>query len=265
MAVDVVDRAGFEREVVQGSSDKPVVVDFWAPWCQPCLVLGPVLEKLHAGDGGRWKLVKVDVQAHPELAEPLGVQGIPAVFAFRGGEVVDQFTGSQPPAQVRRWLDRLVPSPADEAVASAELARTRGDLELARAELERALTLRSDHPGALLGLAELDPDRTDEIVGRLPPSLPPALAQRRARLAFAAEARRAAPASELDQRWVHAHALAADGDLERAAQELLDLVRRDRKYRDDGARKALLSLFELAGPESDLTSRYRRELGRLLF
>ncbi|MEQ1569994.1 MAG: thioredoxin domain-containing protein, partial [Myxococcota bacterium] len=184
--VEVTDRAGWQREVVEASRERPVVVDFWAPWCQPCRVLGPVLERLAAEDAGRWSLVKVDVQAHPELAEPYRVEGIPAVFGFRDGEVADQFTGALPAGAVREWLDGLAPDPCAEAVAAGDLAQRGGDPALARAEYERALALDPSNPGALLGLAEVDPG--GGWLARVPPDLSPAHAARRARLTLAAEA-----------------------------------------------------------------------------
>lgn len=268
--MDVVDADAFEREVVRASRDQPVVVDFWAPWCQPCRVIAPILEGFAEQDRGRWRLVRVDVQDHPELAEPYEVTGIPAVLAFRDGRVIEQFVGALPPAQVRAWLDRLSPPPADIAVLAGEAATNPAE----RAEhFRRALALRPDHPRALLGLAEIDLD--EARVAALPASLPPELATRRARLvaklesqgADAAALERAVEANpaDLDARWKLAHARAAEGELDAACGHLIEIVRRDRTYRDDGARKAMLSIFDIAGPDSPVIQVWRRKLSSELF
>jgi putative thioredoxin len=274
-AKDVVDREGFRQEVVEASRAAPVVVDFWAPWCQPCLVLGPTLERLAQEDGGRWTLVKVDVQAHPELAEPFGLTGIPAVFAFRDGEVVDRFAGALPAPQVRAWLDRLVPAPEAEATARAEAAASRGDGGAAVAGFEEALRLRPGFARAAIGLAELVPERAEALLSELPAELPGDLGARRARIRAAAasagvdlaalRARVSAEPADLEARWVLAQAELARGDLDAACGELLDIVRRDRRFRDDGARKAMLTVFDLAGQDSPVTRTWRNRLSMELF
>lgn len=270
--LDVVEPAQFEREVIEGSRHRVVVVDFWAPWCQPCKVLGPVLERFAEQDVGRWLLARIDVQQHPELSAPYEVTGIPAVFGFRDGRVVDQFVGSLPPPQVRAWLDRLSPPPADLAVFAAEQT---ADPTAKAARFREALALQADHPRALLGLAELEPDRAEALVAALPVALPPDLAARRARLVARIESRGAdgsalaaavaANPTDLDARWRLAHVHAAAGDLDHACAELLEIVRRDRKYRDDGARKAMLALFDLADPHAPLIQIWRKRLSMELF
>src|SRR5512147_1473306 len=127
----------FEAAVIDESRRRPVVVDFWAPWCGPCRTLGPVLEKLAAAGGGDWLLAKVNVDDSPELAGRFGVQGIPAVKAFRDGEVIDEFVGALPEREVRRWLDGVAPGPADTAFAEARALLEAGKEAPARQALSR--------------------------------------------------------------------------------------------------------------------------------
>src|SRR5512142_1504260 len=171
----------FDAAVVEESRRRPVVVDFWAPWCGPCRTLGPVLERLAAAGGGEWLLAKVNVDDDPGLAGRFGVQGIPAVKAFRGGEVVDEFVGALPEARVRSWLEGVVPGPADAAFAEAEARRQAGDEAAAREALSRVLALRPGHGGALLALAELElaAGRSAEALA-LAERVPPADADRHA-------------------------------------------------------------------------------------
>ncbi len=272
-----VTEATFEQEVIARSREIPVVVDFWADWCGPCRVLGPVLERLEAESGGRWVLAKVDVTANPGLANRYGVQGIPAVKAFRGGEVVAEFVGAMPEAAVRRWLGGFDPDEADDLVARGDAARADGRNDDAVAAYRAALEVRADHPDALLGLAELasDPGEARDLLGRLPPRLSPEQAARRARIALGLDgnggdvaslrARVEAAPDDLDARWELAHALAAAERYDEALGHLLEIVRRDRSYRDDGARKAMLEIFDVVGPRSELADGWRSKLAMVLY
>jgi putative thioredoxin len=272
---------GFEAAVIAESRRRPVVVDFWAPWCQPCRSLGPVLERLAAQAGGAWLLAKVNVDEDPEAAARFGVQGIPAVKAFQQGELVDEFTGALPEREVRRWLEGVVPGPADEAFAAAEALRAAGDAAGARAALDRVLALAPQHAGALLALAELalGGGRRDEALALLE-RLPPADADRHAGRVGALRLRASAPAEGVDAlraaaearpddpqpRLALARALAAAGDYLAALEALLELVRRFRRA-DPGeeARRAMLELFEIVGPRSELADAYRTRLSRELY
>jgi len=274
MAMDVTP-ASFDTEVVQRSHDVPVVVDFWAPWCQPCRVLGPVLEQLERDAAGSWVLVKINTQDHPELAQRFGIQGIPAVKAFRGGEQVDEFVGALPAPAIERWLEGVVPSEADERAAAAAAVRDR-DPEAALAGYREALQLQPDHTEALLSAAELTDDEAEARawLGKLTPRLTADQAARRSRLELALDAagggleadlvgQVAADPTDLDARWDLAHRLAAREAYDEALGHLMEVVRRDRGYRDDGARKAMLQIFDVVGrtPASD---RWRDELMREL-
>lgn len=269
-----VNAATFDAEVRQRSHHMPVVVDFWAAWCGPCRVIGPTLERLASEAEGRWILAKVDTAANPELAARYRIQSIPAVKAWVKGEVVDEFVGALPEGAIRQWLHRFVPDAADDRARAGDTAFATGDLAGARAAWQDALALRADHPGALLGLAESAPAEAQAWLARLPPKLDADLLARRARLAFRLEAARPidclagivdANPDDLDARWELAHALAGREDWEGALEHLLVLVRRNRRYRDDGARKAMLAIFDVVGVRSPMADTWRSALARVLY
>jgi putative thioredoxin len=281
-----VTAAGFEVDVVARSKTVPVVVDFWAAWCGPCRVLGPVLEREIAALAGKVELAKVDTDANAELATGFGIQGIPAVKAFRDGVVVSEFVGAQPAAFVKQWLAALVPVPEVVALEAAEKLAAAGDRAAAEPALRGWLDDAAVKPDidrrygarALAALARLVLDARDAaaaepLIAKLDArgdaaelAAPLSERLRLARDAAAAgglDAARAALArnpADREARWAVAAALAAAGETEPALAELLELAASARKPRGDDARRAMLAMFDTLGPEHPLTREYRRRL-----
>jgi putative thioredoxin len=273
-----VNEADFIEKVLGASRDKPVIVDFWAPWCGPCRVLGPVLEAEVRALGDRVKMVKVNTDESPNLAARYNIQGIPAVKAFRNGEVASEFVGARPVPFVRSWLAALAPSPSAEAFArGTEALRTGNTTEAeaalrpliddpevknqARLALARAL-LSSGRPADVAALlAGIDPRHpaADSI-----PTLERLLAFSTDAAAGGGEdqarAKADADPKDLDARYALASALAARGDFAPALEHFLDVVTRNRKFRDEGARLGMLAIFDLLGNDHPLTQDFRRRL-----
>jgi len=267
----------FEQEVIERSGSVPVVVDFWAAWCGPCKMLGPVLEKLAQEYDGKFVLAKVDTERDPELAGQFGVRSIPAVFAFRDGKAVDAFVGVQPESVIRTWLDRLLPAPAEVIAAEASLLE-RTDPRAAEAKYNTALMLDSDLPAAQIGLTRiaLEQGRFEDAQARiaglerrgfLEPEAERVKAelilQSQARQAGSVESVRAALAASPDDRNVKfqlAEALAAAGQYEEALELCLELVERDRKGIREQARRTMIAIFQLLPPDSELVAEYQRQL-----
>ena len=278
--VDVGD-ADFEREVVERSRTTPVVVDFWAPWCGPCRVLGPLLERLADQHRGAFVLARVDVDRNPALAQAFQVRSIPAVKAFRDAALVAEFEGAQPESVLRRFVEALLPSDADRAAQAGEAAAAAGDPTRAEERFRAALALDPRHPGASLGLGRVHAARGEakqalECLDGIGPGTP--ASAEAARLAASLRTGQAGGGDEGElRRRVEAdpgdaaarvelgRLLAARGQHEAALEALLEAVRRDPHHADDAARRAMLDLFEILGPEHPLTQRYRPALARVLF
>lgn len=273
--------AEFDRQVLARSAERPVVVDFWAPWCGPCRTLGPILERLAAEHAGAFVLAKVNVDEEPRLAQSFAVRAIPTVLGFRDGKIVAEFTGAQPVSAVRQFLASLLPSEADRTAAEAEALAARGEAARAEERFRHALALDTRHARALLGLARVlaDLEREAEALELLErvagSTVEEAEAERlaaelRTRLAggeneAALRARIAAAPGDLAARLALGRALAGMQRWEEALAELLEVVRRDPGFEDGAARKAILDVFALLGPEHPLVARTRSELARLLF
>lgn len=273
--LDVTD-ATFEADVIRRSFDVPVVVDFWAPWCGPCRTLGPLLERLAAESAGGFVLAKVNVDENPAVAQALGIQGIPAVKAIRDGRLVDEFVGALPEPQVRAFLTRLLPTPADRLASQAAAATP----EEAESLYRQALAEDVNHPSARLGLARivLERDREeglrelDKVLAGTPERQEADRLAASVRMADAGPggeaeltARVEADPADLDARLELGRALAASGRYEPALEHLLEVVRRNRHYQEDAARRAMLDVFEVLGVDHPLTDRFRGELARVLF
>ncbi len=276
-----VGRDNFQQVVIEGSRKVPVVVDFWAEWCGPCRVLKPILEKLAEEYQGKFILAKVNADQNPDLAASFGVRGIPSVKAFVDGRVVDEFSGAIPEAAVREFLERIIPSPAEELRRKAAAQRAVGDTAGALQTLAEAARLDRTNEDVRLDAAEilLDLGQTEEAA-RLLNSLSPATRmedrpqQLLARLTFARSAqagqdeqslrsRIAANPDDMETRLQLANLLVAAGRHAEGMDELLEMVRRDRHWKDEAARKTMLSVFNLLGA-SPLVSEYRRKLASAL-
>ena len=269
--------ADFSQHVLEESKHRPVVVDFWAPWCGPCKSLKPILEKLAAEYGGKFLLAKINSDENQELAAQYGVRGIPSVKAFINGEPVDEFSGALPEGEVRVFLERLIPSPADEMRQQAAAARMAGDITDALKLLAEASRLAPAHVGVRLDAAEimLDLNEADEarrLIGSVPDDADPRVPALRARLQFmgaagedeaALNARVVANENDLEARLKLANLHVAAGQYEAGMDQLLEIVRRDRGFEDDVGRKTLLSVFNLLGGD-ERVSRYRRLLASAL-
>lgn len=271
----------FQQVVIEGSRTAPVVVDFWAEWCGPCRVLKPILEKLADEFQGRFILAKVNADQHQELAARFGVRGIPSVKAVVDGRVVDEFSGAIPEAAVREFLARVIPSPAEKLRRKAGELRAAGDTAGALQVLAEASGLDPANEQVRLDAAEilLDLDQAEEA-RRLLDSLSPAAkgeerAQRlQARLAFAAagqgtddeqtlRARIATAPDDMEARQKLANLLVAAGRHAEGMDELLEMIRRDRGWNGEAARKTMLAVFNVLGG-GPLVSEYRRRLASAL-
>lgn len=255
MAIDVDERE-FESRVVEASRRTPVVVDFWAGWCQPCLILSPVLERLEREHTGQFVLAKVDVDRNPNLAMRFGVQGIPAVKAFRDGEVAWEFVGVQPEEVIRRFLGELLPSEADDLVAAAR----ESSVEEAEGMLRGALEADPGHRDASVALARSLIERGEvEEPRKLLAALPPDGEVRA--LAADLELRGAADDGTEVGRLA---ALASRGLTRDALEGCLRLIAEDGDQRDP-ARELMLRLFEMLGEGDPLTREFRPRLAAALF
>lgn len=269
--------ATFQKDVIERSHELPVIVDCWAPWCGPCRVLGPILEKLAYERDGQVQLVKVNTDENPQVAQALQVQGIPAVFAFAGGRVISQFVGAQTEERVREFFDSLIPSEADLKAAEGYRMLQQNQIPIARLHFQAALEEDPNHEMAGVGLAALlagigEIEQAEEMAKRWPenPTTKGILASIALRQAIDGiepddiRARVAANPDDAEARYQHGCLLALEGQWQQALDTLLESVRLDRSACDEGARKRLLDIFAVLG-DQPIVSEYRRRLGSLLF
>jgi len=277
----------FREDVLTESVKQPVLVDFWAPWCGPCKQLQPIIEKVVKAAGGKVKLVKMNIDENPEIPGQLGIQSIPAVIAFQRGQPVDGFMGALPESQVKGFIERLVgplgPGATEELIAQAQEAQAQGDAAGAAALYASVLAQEPDNLAALAGLAriELDAGNLEGARGILAPvpeakRIDPAIASVIAAIELAEKSASLGDTAELEARVAQnpndhqarfdlAMAFAANDRRDDAVDALIDIIKRDRTWDEDGARRQLLQFFEAWGPMDETSIAGRRKLSAVLF
>jgi putative thioredoxin len=273
----------FQTDVLERSMSVPVVIDFWAEWCGPCKMLGPVLERLAQEYDGAFFLAKLDTDKEPEIAAQFGIRSIPAVFGVRDGGIFDGFVGVQPEAEIRAWIERLMPSPAQRVLSEAvrlEPTDPVGAEEKYNVALSLDPNLLLAHTGlARIALLENRLDDAQEHLtelerqGFLEPDAEKVKAQLTLRLQAreagvpsvdAARARLAANTEDREAKFQLAEALAAVGQYDDALAVCLELVERDRKGVGERARQTMVAIFQLLPPDSELVMEYQRQLSMVL-
>ncbi len=280
----------FVKDVLDESKRQPVLVDFWAPWCGPCKQLTPILERVVRAAGGRVKLVKMNTDEHPSIPQQMGLQSIPAVVAFMGGRPVDAFMGAVPESEVKAFIERLTANlPGNgspqiaELIAEAEAALAAGDAATAGSIYAEVLAADAGNLTAIAGLARcyLESgaiEQAKQTLAMVPEAKrqDSAVTAVQAAIELAEQASSLGPLAELEQkvtadpqdhqaRFDLALALNAAGKRTDATTQLLEIVTRDRKWNEDGARKQLVQLFEAWGATDEATIEGRKRLSTILF
>lgn len=284
--------AEFGKDVMEASQTTPVIVDFWAPWCGPCKQLGPMLEKAVKAANGAVRMVKINIDENPMIAQQLRVQSIPAVFGFAGGRPVDGFMGMVPESQIKSFVDKLIaagggeagPDPIEQALEQARQAEEAGDAQTAASLYTQILNHDQTCVDAAAGLAQLyieqgQPEGATQLLDQLSEEVQkdPKIVAVRANLELAGEAAEAqaklpslqaaieANPDDFQARLDLAVALFAGNKAEEALDQLFYIIGKDREWNEDAARKQLLKFFEALGPTDPVTLKGRRRLSSILF
>jgi putative thioredoxin len=277
----------FMKDVIEESKRQPVLIDFWAPWCGPCKQLTPILEKVVKAAKGKVKLAKMNIDEHPAIPGQMGIQSIPAVIAFVNGQPADGFMGALPEGQVTAFIERLtkgaVAGETKDLLKEADAALAAGNTAAAMDGYAEVLAEDAANPQALAGLARVhlasgDLEEAKQTLAMVPEAKrnDAAVAAAQAALDVAQQASSVGPVAELEHKVMQnpldhqarfdlAVALNANGKRQEAVEHLMEIVKRDRKWNDDGARKQLVQFFDAWGPTDEATIGGRKRLSSILF
>ena len=261
----------FQKDVIEKSYDRPVLVDFWAEWCAPCRMIGPILEKLAEENKDNWELMKVDTDKNQQIATRYGVRGIPNVKLFRNGEVINEFTGALPEPAIREWLKKSIPSKFADQIEHAKIFLKNGNISDAKIILEdihsgdvnnsevkillAKILLFDDQKEALRLVQNVDGNLKNielaEAIGTLAELLNRDL--------------RSFPDSEVKEKYLSALESIRKKDFDTAFTKFIDVIKADRNYDNDGARKACIAIFKYLGEDNEITLKHRRDFGSALY
>lgn len=261
----------FQKEVIEKSYDKPVLVDFWAEWCAPCKMLGPIIEKLAEENKESWELVKIDTDKNQEVAMKFGIRGIPNVKLFRNGEVINEFTGVLPESAIKDWLKKSIPSKFADQIEHAKIYLKNGDLTTAKVMLEEIHKgdMNNSDVKVLLAKILLFEDVKEAV--RLTQNVDGNLENFEVAESINELAQllnrnvNSFPDSDVKQKYISAVDDIRKQDFDSALTKLIDTIRIDRNYDDDGARKTCIAIFKYLGEEHNITQKHRRDFGSALY
>ncbi|NWG27252.1 MAG: thioredoxin [Ignavibacteriaceae bacterium] len=261
----------FQKEVIEKSYDKPILVDFWAEWCAPCRMLGPIIEKLADENKDEWALVKVDTDKNQEIAMQYGVRGIPNVKLFRNGEVINEFTGALPESAIKEWLKKSIPGKFAEQIEHAKILLDRGNAADAKVILEDVYKGDINNSEVKVLLAKIllfenqkEALRLAQNVDGNPNNIE--LAEAISTLAeLLNRDKNSFPDSDAKEEYLSAIEDIRRKDFNTALTKFIDVIRSDRNYDNDGARKACIAIFKYLGEEHEITLKHRRDFGRALY
>ncbi len=267
------DITNFEAEVIKKSYDKAVVVDFWAEWCGPCKILGPVLEKLaNEENGKRWILAKVDTEQHKQVAIKYRIQSIPAVKLFKDGQVIDEFVGALPEDQIRQWFDKALPSPFAEKIEQVEYLVQNDQLKEANKILNNVLKHEPGNENAKVLLAQIkvfdEPETALELVSNI--EITSDLYERAESIKtfyhlFSYLNGKELPDQKIKETYEKAITALRDKNFEVALQNFIKVIQLNRDYDNDGARKACIAIFKWLGEDNQVTRKYRSLFSSALY
>ncbi len=262
----------FQHEVIERSYAVPVLVDFWAEWCAPCRMLSPVLERLAQKANGRWILAKVNTEEHPELAYQYGVRSIPNVKLFVDGQVVDEFVGALPEYVIERWLQQVLPSPHRHLLRQAQELLQQQRVSQAQELLEQVLQMEPDNAQARILLAQLlllaEPKRAAELVAPIEAGSPyEELAEAIRTLApiLQLQSEEELPEDPIRPLFWEGVQAAQRGEFDTALERFIEVIRQNRYYHDDAARRLCIAIFKFLGEDHPITLRRRREFSSALY